>query len=56
MGIGGGMLEKNITRKEFLKMAGFAAMAGFAVPLIKKMKFFKFSGHKEARYYKKLAG
>ncbi len=50
------MSEKRFTRKEFLKMAGFAIIAALAMPLIKKMKFFKFSEHKEARYYKKLAG
>lgn len=50
------MFDKKVTRREFLKMVGFAMMAIFAIPLIKKMNFFKSNGHKEARYYKKLAG
>ncbi|MFA4991742.1 MAG: hypothetical protein WC569_04095 [Candidatus Omnitrophota bacterium] len=50
------MFDKKVTRGEFLRMAGFAMIAAFVIPLIKRAIFFKSSGHKEARYYKKLAG
>jgi len=44
-----------MTRKEFLKMAGFAVFAIFILPGVKKLNLFRKS-HKEAKYYKKLAG
>ena len=51
------MFDKKITRKEFLKMAGFFVMAGFILPFLKKLSAFRFNEpRKEAKYYKKLAG
>lgn len=51
------MLQKNISRKEFLKTAGMIMLAGFLMPVLKKVKFFKQElRQREARYYKELAG
>ncbi|MDO8603648.1 MAG: hypothetical protein Q7O04_07365 [Candidatus Omnitrophota bacterium] len=49
------MLDKKITRSEFLKIAGFGIFTVFILPGLKKLDLFKKS-HKEAKYYKKLAG
>jgi len=48
-------MDRKITRKEFLRMAGLGAFAIFILPNVKKLKFFKKS-YKEAKYYKTLAG
>ncbi|MFA5388754.1 MAG: hypothetical protein WC312_03245 [Candidatus Omnitrophota bacterium] len=48
-------MDKKITRKEFLKMAGFGIFTVFLLPGLKKLSAFKKS-YKEARHYKKLAG
>ncbi|MEK6733289.1 MAG: hypothetical protein AABY55_06640 [Candidatus Omnitrophota bacterium] len=50
------MFKDKITRKEFLKMAGFGALAIWILPGIKKLKLFKKTQYKEAKYYKTLAG
>lgn len=49
------MFKDKITRKEFLKMAGFTAFTILILPGLKKLKLVK-GGHKEAKYYKTLAG
>lgn len=49
------MLDKKITRNEFLKIAGFGIFAMLVLPGLKKLNLFRKS-HKEARYYEKLAG
>jgi len=49
------MLSKKMTRKEFLKMAGFGVFAVFLLPGLKKINIFK-KTYKEARHYEKLAG
>jgi len=48
-------MYKNMTRRDFLRMAGFGALAIFILPGIKRLNFLKRS-YKEARYYKALAG
>jgi len=50
------MMDRKITRKEFLKMAGFGALAVWILPGMKKLKLFKKAQYKEAKYYKTLAG
>lgn len=46
-----------MTRKEFLKICGFGILSIFMVPAIKKLQIFKKNvNHKEAKYYKTLAG
>jgi len=49
------MKERRMTRKEFLKIAGFGMFTIFILPSIKKFNLFR-RFYKEARYYKKLAG
>ena len=49
------MLGKKMTRKEFLRMAGFGLFTIFILPGVKKLNLLK-KQHKEARYYEKLAG
>ena len=49
------MLDIKMTRKEFLKMAGFTAFTILILPGLKKLKLVK-GTHKEAKYYKTLAG
>jgi len=48
-------MDKKMTRKEFLRMAGFGVFTVFLLPGLKKLNIFKRS-YKEAKYYKKLAG
>lgn len=48
-------MEKKMIRKEFLRMAGFGIFAVLILPAVKKINLF-IKSHKEARYYKKLAG
>ena len=48
-------MDRKITRKEFLKMAGFGVFTVFLLPGLKKINIFKKS-YKEARHYEKLAG
>ena len=48
-------MERKITRIEFLKIAGFTAFTILILPGLKKLKLVK-TTHKEARYYKTLAG
>lgn len=48
--------KKKITRKEFLKLAGFGMFTILVLPGLKKLNFFKKGQHKEAKYYKNLAG
>jgi hypothetical protein len=49
------MMDRNMTRKEFLRMAGFGVFTVFLLPSLKKLNIFKKS-YKEARHYEKLAG
>jgi len=49
-------MDRKITRKEFLRMAGLGAFAVFILPGIKKLNLFRKGQYKEAKYYKKLAG
>ncbi|MCX5692544.1 MAG: hypothetical protein NTX47_02490 [Candidatus Omnitrophica bacterium] len=49
------MMDRKMTRREFLRMAGFGVFAVFLLPGLKKLSLFKKS-YKEAKYYKKLAG
>jgi hypothetical protein len=49
------MISRKLTRKEFLRIMGFGAFTVFLLPTLKKINIFKKS-HKEAKYYKKLAG
>lgn len=51
----GYMAERRITRKEFLKIAGFGIFTIFVLPGMKRLNVFR-KAHKEAKYYKKLAG
>ena len=53
--IRGIVMDMEMTRKEFLRAAGFVAFAIFILPGIKKLNLFR-KLHKEAKYYKKLAG
>ena len=48
-------MDRKMTRREFLKIAGFGVFAVLVLPGLKKLKLFKKS-YKEAKYYKKLAG
>jgi len=50
------MLGKEITRKEFLKIAGAGVLAVFILPALKKLNLFRKTQYKEAKYYKTLAG
>jgi len=49
------MMDRKMTRKEFLRMAGFGVFTVFLLPILKKLSIFKKS-YKEARHYEKLAG
>ena len=52
------MMDRKMTRREFLRMAGVGVFAVFLLPglkYLKKLSLFKKS-YKEAKYYKKLAG
>jgi hypothetical protein len=49
------MIDRKMTRKDFLKMAGFGVFTVFLLPGLKKLNIFKKS-YKEARHYEKLAG
>ena len=49
------MIDRKMTRMEFLKMAGVGMFTIFILPGIKKLNLLK-KTHKEARYYEKLAG
>jgi len=49
-------MKRNVTRREFLKMAAAGAAAVFILPALKRAKLFKKTQYKEAKYYKKLAG
>jgi hypothetical protein len=49
------MMDKNMTRKEFFKIAGLAIFTVLILPGVKKLNSFRKS-HKEARYYENLAG
>ncbi len=48
-------MDKKMTRKEFLKMAEFTMFAILILPGLKRLNLAK-GAHKEARYYKNLAG
>jgi hypothetical protein len=48
-------MNRKMTRKEFLKMAGFGVFTVFILPDIKKLNLFN-KTHKEAKYYRILAG
>lgn len=50
------MINRKVTRKEFLRMVGFGAFSVFILPGVKKLNFFKKEPYKEAKYYKTLAG
>ncbi|MDP2981084.1 MAG: hypothetical protein Q8N67_03360, partial [Candidatus Omnitrophota bacterium] len=52
---GGFMMDRKMTRKEFLRMAGFGVFTVFLLPSLKKLNISKKS-YKEARHYEKLAG
>ena len=51
-------MDRKITRKEFLKFAGFGVLTLLILPKFKKFNLFNKRPHdyKEAKYYKKLAG
>jgi len=49
-------MKRNVTRREFLKMAALGAAAVFILPALKKLNLFRKTQYKEAKYYKKLAG
>ena len=49
-------MKRNVTRREFLKMAVAGAAVVFISPALKKLKLFRKTQYKEAKYYKKLAG
>jgi hypothetical protein len=49
------MIDRKMTRKDFLKMAGFGVFTVFLLPGLKKLNIFKKS-YNEARHYEKLAG
>ena len=48
-------MDREMTRREFLKMAGVGMFAIFILSGIKKLNLLK-KTHKEARYYENLAG
>ncbi len=48
-------MDIKMTRKEFLKMVGFTMFAILILPGLKRLNLTK-GAHKEARYYKNLAG
>ena len=50
------MFNTKITRKEFLKRTLLGFMAILAMPLFRLFSSKKDVSHKEARYYKNLAG
>ena len=50
------MLNKKITRKEFLKTGLLGIIAILAMPIFRIFSVRKDVSHKEARYYKNLAG
>jgi len=50
------MIDKKITRKEFLKIGFFGILSILAMPVLKLFGGGKEVSHKEARYYKDLAG
>jgi len=49
------MLNKKMTRRDFLKTAWFGVFAVFLLPSLKQLSIFKKS-YKEARHYERLAG
>ena len=49
------MFKDKITRREFFKITGLAIFTVFILPGLKKLKLVK-GTHKEAKYYKTLAG
>jgi len=51
----GGYVDKKITRRDFLKLAGFGVFTVLILPGLKRLNLFRKS-HKEAKYYEKLAG
>jgi len=50
------MLNKKITRKEFLKTGFLGIMAMIAMPLLRLFNLKANISHKDGRYYKNLAG
>jgi len=50
------MLNKKITRKEFLKMGFLGILVIFTLPIFRKFATKHDVSHKDARYYKNLAG
>jgi len=50
------MLNKKITRKEFLKAGLLGILAVLALPIFKIFSARDNVSHKDASYYKKLAG
>ncbi|MEK7867768.1 MAG: twin-arginine translocation signal domain-containing protein [Candidatus Omnitrophota bacterium] len=48
-------MDKKITRRDFLKLAGFGVFTVLILPGLKRLNLAK-GAHKEARYYKNLAG
>ncbi|MFC1509626.1 hypothetical protein ACFL60_08095 [Candidatus Omnitrophota bacterium] len=50
------MLNKKITRKEFLASSFLGLTAFLAIPLFKIFNTRKRVSHKEAKYYKNMAG
>jgi len=50
------MINKKITRKEFLRIGFFGILSLLAIPVFKLFGKEKEVSHKEARYYKNLAG
>ena len=50
------MLKNKITRKEFLKTGFLTIIAILAMPFLKILDKGSNTAHKDARYYKNLAG
>ena len=50
------MLHKKITRKDFLKTGFLGILAILLVPILKMFRAREDTSHKDARYYKNLAG
>ena len=50
------MLNKKITRKDFLKAGVLGILTVLALPILKIFSARDNVSHKEARYYKNLAG
>ncbi|MFH1782619.1 MAG: hypothetical protein ABH848_03280 [Candidatus Omnitrophota bacterium] len=50
------MIDKKITRRDFLKTGIFGIMALIVAPVMRMFSIKKKDSYKEAQHYKKLAG